>query len=214
MSPEVTLSELEARNVLLQMPHVSRETLRRLEAYAEFLRHWQKTTNLVAPSTLEQIWSRHILDSAQLLEILPDARHWLDIGSGGGLPGLVLACQLRDCDGSMDLVESNGKKASFLRYVVTQLDLPARVHAGRIEQVLPSLTRPDVVTARALAPLNELIAYSKQLLISGAIGLFPKGRDTEAELTDAGRSWQFSYQLHASRTDPKASIIEVTGLLG
>jgi 16S rRNA (guanine527-N7)-methyltransferase len=212
MLRDMILEESQARDALLQMPHVSRETIRSLEVYVELLRHWQRTTNLVAPSTLGQIWSRHILDSAQLSKILPNARHWLDIGSGGGLPGLVLACQLRECGGSIDLVESNGKKAGFLRHVITKLDLPARVHAGRIEEVLPGLIQPDVVTARALAPLDDLIGYTKLLLKSGTMGLFPKGQDTEAELTEALRNWQFSYQLYVSQTDPRARIIQVIAL--
>lgn len=191
---------------------VSRETLDRLQSYCELLVHWQKKTNLVAPSTLAGLWTRHILDSAQLLQLAPDARTWLDLGSGGGLPGLVLACQLVESGGTIDLVESNGKKAAFLRHVVVTLQLPARVHADRLENVLPGLQRPDVVTARALASLDDLIDFSKQLLKSGATGLFPKGRDHEVELTEALRRWHFSYRMHASRTDPEARIIEIRSL--
>ena len=191
---------------------VSRETLERLRAYSELLTHWQKTTNLVAPSTIAHLWTRHILDSAQLLTLAPQARTWLDLGSGGGMPGLVLACQLAEIGGSIDLVESNSKKAAFLRHVAVTLQLPARVHAERIEAALPRLPKPDVVTARALAPLSDLIGFSKQLLKSGTTGLFPKGRDHAAELTEAGEHWHFSYRLHASRTDPGARIIEITAL--
>lgn len=211
MSPE-TVSEQHAKADLVDRHGVSRETLARLETYVDHLRHWQKTTNLVAPSTLSQIWSRHILDSAQLLSLVPDARTWLDLGSGGGLPGLVLACQLKELGGSVDLVESNSKKAAFLRHVVTSLSLPARVHSGRIETVMPSLPKFDVVTARALATLSDLLGYTNELLKSGTIGLFPKGRDYAAELTEAGKRWHFSYELHASRTEPEARIIRITAL--
>ncbi len=126
-----------AKAALCENYGVSRETLMLLESYVEHLQHWQKTTNLVAPSTLSQIWSRHIVDCAQLLALQPQARHWLDLGSGGGLPGLVLACQLKELGGSVDLIESNSKKAAFLRHVATSLNLPARVHAERIETATP-----------------------------------------------------------------------------
>lgn len=204
--------EAAAKAILVQDGGVSRETLARLEAYVAHLVHWQKTTNLVAPSTLATLWTRHILDSVQLLALAPQAKNWLDLGSGGGLPGLVIACHLAETGGTIDLVESNSKKAAFLRHVATSLHLPARVHAERIETALPKLPKPDVATARALAPLHELIGYSKQLLKSGTIGLFPKGREHEAELTEAARHWHFSYQLHASRTEPGARIIEITAL--
>jgi len=211
MSPEGA-SERASKEALIADFGVSCETMKGLEAYVALLTHWQKTTNLVAPSTLGQIWSRHILDSAQLFALAPNARAWIDLGSGGGLPGLVLACQLKEVGGTIDLVESNSKKAAFLRHVATQLALPARVHSDRIETVLPKLAPPDIVTARALAPLTELIGYAKQLLKSGATGLFPKGREYAAELTEAGRHWHLSHELHASRTEPEARIIRITGL--
>ncbi|MCA3598832.1 MAG: 16S rRNA (guanine(527)-N(7))-methyltransferase RsmG [Methylobacterium sp.] len=211
MSPDHA-GERAAKDALTTDFGVSRETLKRLEAYVALLTQWQETTNLVAPSTIGQIWSRHILDSAQLFALAPNARTWIDLGSGGGLPGLVLACQLKEVGGSIDLVESNTRKAAFLRHVATQLALPAQVHGDRIEAVLPRLATPDIVTARALAPLAKLIGHSKQLLKSGAIGLFPKGREYAAELTDAGKHWHFSHELHASRTEPEARIIRITGL--
>lgn len=205
-------SHVAAKAALSEIYGVSRETLMLLESYVEHLQHWQKTTNLVAPSTLSQIWSRHIVDCAQLQALQPKARLWLDLGSGGGLPGLVLACQLKELGGSVDLVESNSKKAAFLRHVATSLNLPARIHAERVEIAVPRLARPDVVTARALASLTELVGYTKELLKSGVTGLFPKGRDHAAELTEAGKHWHFSYQLHASRTEPEARIIQITAL--
>lgn len=189
---------------------VSRETFERLEAYVALLMQWQSHINLIAPSTIPEIWTRHIQDSVQLHRLKPEARLWVDLGSGGGLPGLVLASILAETPGSaIHLVESNGKKASFLRHVVTELQLPAIVHSGRIEDTIPALPTPDVVTARALASLADLIGYSNLLLKSGALGLFPKGRDAGEELTEAQKSWHFTYALHESTTDAAAKIIEL-----
>lgn len=189
---------------------VSRETLGRLEAYAELLLQWQQRINLISPSTIPELWSRHILDSAQLVRLKPDARCWVDLGSGGGLPGLVIACFLAESvEGRIHLVESNGKKAAFLRHVATTLCLPAEIHVQRIEAAIPLLPQPEIVTARALATLDELIGYSNLLLKRGALGLFPKGRDVDDELTAAQRNWHFSYTLHRSVTDSAARIVEI-----
>lgn len=208
MSPEPDAAVMDALAGL----GVSRETQGLLRTYVDQLSHWQRTTNLVAPSTLREIWTRHILDSAQLLEFASPGQTWLDLGSGGGLPGLVLACQFKPMGGAIHLVESNAKKAAFLRHVTTVLAVPARIHLSRIEQALPGMPPPDVVTARALAPLTQLIGYTKELLKSGTVGLFPKGKDHKAELTEARKDWHFSYELHASRTDPEARIIRVSSL--
>ncbi|OYU47988.1 MAG: 16S rRNA (guanine(527)-N(7))-methyltransferase RsmG [Rhizobiales bacterium PAR1] len=189
---------------------VSRETFERLEAYVALLLQWQGHINLIAPSTIPEIWTRHIQDSVQLHRLKPEARLWVDLGSGGGLPGLVLASILVETPGSaIHLVESNGKKASFLRHVATELQLPAIVHSQRIEDAIPALPTPDVVTARALSSLTDLIGYSNLLLKSGAVGLFPKGRDAGEELTEAQKSWHFTYALHESTTDAAAKIVEL-----
>lgn len=207
-------AESRARAEFQALPGVSCETSERIEAYITYLQRWQRRMNLVAPSTLDHVWSRHIMDSAQLFSLHPEARRWLDLGSGAGLPGIVLACLLRGGMGQIDLVESNRRKAAFLRHVVEALDLPVRIHAARIEVVLGDLPMPEIVTARALAPLAELFGYTKELLKNGVIGLFPKGRDHETELTEAGRHWQFSYALHHSRTERDARIIEITAFHG
>ncbi|MCZ8184942.1 MAG: 16S rRNA (guanine(527)-N(7))-methyltransferase RsmG [Beijerinckiaceae bacterium] len=189
---------------------VSRETRERLDAYVTLLREWQTRINLVSPATLDQIWDRHIADSLQLHALKPEALRWADMGSGGGLPGIVIACALAGRSGAqVHLIESNHKKAAFLRAVAVALDLPASIHAMRIEDAVPLLPAVDVVTARALAPLRDLIGYGNLLLKKGATGLFPKGRDYQSELTDALQSWQFSYQLHDSITEPASRIIEV-----
>ncbi len=209
MSPEGRGHGVEARSQLARLG-VSRETLSDLERYVAFLRQWQSRINLISPNTLSEIWDRHIVDSAQVFALRPKAEVWLDLGSGGGLPGIVIAILVKNRGtGRVHLVESNQKKAAFLRYVVQELGLPAVVHALRIEDCLPHVEQPEVVTARALAPLDRLLDYSNLLLKNGAVGLFPKGRDHQEELTEALRNWQFSYSLHPSVTDPKARIIEV-----
>src|SRR6266853_3582408 len=138
---------------------VSRETLERLDRFVALLLTWQRTTNLIAPSTVLNLWTRHIADSLQLLSFVPDARIWVDLGAGGGFPGLVIACALADRPGAhVYLVESNHKKAAFLREAQRLTTAPATVHATRSEEFVASFEgRADVVTARALAPLKPLL---------------------------------------------------------
>ena len=137
---------------------VSRETFAGLEAFEAMFRTWAKRINLVAPSTFDDLWNRHILDSAQLASLAPNALRWLDLGSGGGFPGLVLAFLLKEKPGAqIDLIESNRKKAGFLQAAVGQFSLPARVHARRIDEEIKGLEQPEIVTARALAPLSALL---------------------------------------------------------
>lgn len=202
------------REKLIAEGYVSRETCDRIAAYLDIVRLWQPKTNLVAPSTLGEVWSRHVLDSAQLLMLQPNARCWVDFGSGGGFPGLVIACAMPERQGQVHLVESNQKKAAFLRHVCVTLDLPATIHADRAERIAATLPDIEVTTARALATLDTLLGYSSSLLKTGAIGLFPKGRDHVAELTDARRHWHFSYQLHPSMTEQGAAIVEITQFAG
>jgi 16S rRNA (guanine527-N7)-methyltransferase len=191
--------------------NVSRETWERLEQFVELLLKWQNSTNLVASSTLPRVWTRHIADSLQLLALAPDARTWIDLGAGAGFPGLVIACALAKIPGAeVHLVESNQKKASFLREAARSLSLPAIVHAQRIEDfVVESGQSFDVVTARALAPLDRLIGYAIPLLKTGAVGLFPKGQDVGAELTQAAKSWSIEAELVPSKTDPHGRIVVV-----
>ena len=200
-----------ARAVALIGDLVSRETWARLDGLVALLLKWQDTTNLVAPSTLAEIWTRHVADSLQLLTVVPDARAWADLGSGGGFPGLVVACAMADHRGGrIDLVESNQKKSAFLREASRILGVPAIVHARRIEDFVSTTVQSfDVVTARALAPLDKLIGYASPLLKTGAIGLFPKGQDVEVELTAASKSWTIEADLVPSATDPQARIVIV-----
>jgi len=209
--PVPDLAHDRARAVALIGDLVSRETWTRLDGLVALLLKWQDTTNLVAPSTLGEIWTRHIADSLQLLTIAPNARAWIDLGSGGGFPGLVVACAMADHPGArIDLVESNQKKSAFLREVIRILGVPAIVHARRIEDFVAATVQSfDVVSARALAPLEKLIAYASPLLKTGTVGLFPKGQDVEAELTAASKSWTIEADLAPSVTDPQARIVIV-----
>jgi 16S rRNA (guanine527-N7)-methyltransferase len=198
----------------LALTPVSRETLKCLEEFVEALFVWQRRTNLVANSTLSEVWTRHISDSLQLLPLAPDARVFADLGSGAGFPGLVIACALKGQDGALvHLVESTGKKANFLREVIRITGAPAVVHQERIENfAAKSSEEIDAVTARALAPLPQLLELSAPLLKSGVLGLFPKGQDVEAELTSAAKSWSLRYDLAPSVTNPAAKIVIVREL--
>ncbi|MBZ9724973.1 16S rRNA (guanine(527)-N(7))-methyltransferase RsmG [Mesorhizobium sp. CO1-1-11] len=192
---------------------VSRETFDRLVAFEAMFQKWNRSINLVAQSTSGDVWQRHILDSAQLAGIEPDAMHWVDIGSGGGFPGLVMAFLLGDRPGaSIDLVESNRKKASFLQTVVGQFSLPARVVARRIEDSHVLVLKPEIVTARALAPLSVLLDLSAPWLTSGARALFHKGRDYRAEVQESVNRWTFDLVEHPSVTDASGVILELSNV--
>ena len=210
-SDRLDLARDRAQAFALNQDSVSRETWTRLEGLVEHLLRWQQHTNLIADSTLPHIWTRHIADSIQLLDLAPEAKVWVDLGAGAGFPGLVIACALADTPAAdVHLVESKQKKASFLRECVAALDLPAIVHAQRIEDFTRTNKQAfDVVTARALAPLDKLLGYANPLLKRGGIGLFPKGQDVVAELTTASKSWTIDADLVPSKTDPHARIVRV-----
>ena len=193
---------------------VSRETEKRLDMFVELLLLWQQKQNLVAPSTLPRLWTRHIADSLQLLDLAPDARVWVDFGSGGGFPGLVIACALADKAGSMvHLIESNGKKATFLREAVRITGAPALVHQERVEKFAENCAEPvDVVTARVLASLKILCDQAFPLIDRGALGLFPKGQDVDAELTAAAKYWTLEAEQVPSKTSREGSIVVIHGL--
>ncbi len=181
---------------------VSHETADRLDRYIALLREWQAKTNLVAPSTLPQLWTRHIADSLQLVDLAPSARRWADLGSGGGFPGVVLACALAETpDARIHLVERIAKKAAFLREAIRCTASPGMVHLADIGDNVDRITGPvDCVTARALAPLHQLIGFAEPLMRNGAKALFLKGQDVEAELTEATKYWNIQPKLHRSRT--------------
>jgi 16S rRNA (guanine527-N7)-methyltransferase len=198
----------------LLLTPVSRETQERLEKFVALLLFWQDKFNLVANSTLPLIWTRHISDSLQLLDHAPDAKVWVDYGSGAGFPGIPIACALADRPGAqVHLVESVGKKANFLREVVAQTGIPATVHQMRAENFGDSYgDKVDVVTARALSPLKTLCDQTFPLIKRGAVGLFNKGQDVDAELTEAAKYWTIEAQKLPSKTSPQGCILKVTGL--
>ena len=197
---------------VLAQQNVSRETISRLDAFVELLVAWQAKTNLIADSTVSKLWTRHIADSLQLLKLAPKARIWVDIGSGGGFPGLVIACAIEP-PAMVHLVESNMKKAAFLREAVRITDAPATVHAERIEDFLKHFQAiPDVVTARALAPLAKLLGYVAPLVEKGAQALLLKGQDVADELTEASKYWKIVAKLVPSQTDADSRIVVIRGL--
>jgi 16S rRNA (guanine527-N7)-methyltransferase len=195
----------------LALTPVSRETEARLDRYVDLLREWQAKTNLVAPSTLPSLWTRHISDSLQLLAFAPSAKIWTDFGSGGGFPGVVLACALAEAPGAMiHLVERNAKKAAFLREALRVTNAPGTVHLADIGDSVDRLPgRVDCVTARAVAPLHQLIGFAEPLVKQGAKALFLKGQDVEAELTEATKYWNIKPNLHSSRTGGHGWIVEL-----
>ncbi len=194
---------------------VSRETLLRLQVYADLLAKWTRVINLVSRASLGDLWRRHMLDSAQLAPLLPEApkgrpRVIVDLGSGAGFPGLVLAIL---GTGELHLVESDRRKAAFLREVVRETGCPAEIHDARIEELAPIPT--DVVTARACAPLADLLAYAYKfpgLAAARPCCLFPKGQRVDEELTEARKRWKMTAEPFPSRTDPSGTILRI-GLL-
>jgi 16S rRNA (guanine527-N7)-methyltransferase len=187
------------------------ETVARLDRYVGLLLEWQAKTNLVAPSTLPNLWTRHVSDSLQLLGLAPAAKIWLDLGSGGGFPGVVLACALAETPGAnVHLVERNTKKAAFLREAVRITSAAATVHLAGIGDIVDRIGgRVDCVTARALAPLHQLVGFAEPFVSSGAKALFLKGQDVEAELTEATKYWNIQPRLHSSRTGGNGWIVEL-----
>jgi len=199
------------RVAALALTPVSRETEARLDRYVALLLEWQAKTNLVAPSTLPNLWTRHISDSLQLLSLAPSAKTWVDFGSGGGFPGVVLACALADTPrATVHLVERIAKKAAFLREAIRVTGAPGTVHPADIGDIVDRLAGSvDCVTARAVAPLHQLIGFAEPLVQQGAKALFLKGQDVEAELTEATKYWKIEPRLHSSRTGGHGWIVEL-----
>lgn len=193
---------------------VPRETIHSLARYEELLSHWQKSTNLIAPSTLPQLWSRHFADSAQLLTLAQNARLWLDLGSGAGFPGMVVALLGAGRPGfRVHLVETSRKKCAFLAEVARATQAPVEIHAMRIEDLAETADRlaPDVVSARALAPLPRLFELASPFFGPGTRGLFLKGREASTEIEAARAAWDFAVRQHPSLT-ADSHILEVTAL--
>lgn len=192
---------------------VSRETLARLQTYVELLKKWNPRINLVSAPTLDEVWSRHILDSAQLLAHAPKAaRSWVDLGSGGGFPGAVVAILAKELRPklSVTLVEADQRKAAFLRAVARETSVPMHIVAKRIEDVAPGSA--DVVSARALAPLPDLLTYASRHLAHGGVALLPKGANADREIVAAQAVWRFTCEALPSKTDPEAVILKIGGI--
>jgi 16S rRNA (guanine527-N7)-methyltransferase len=203
------MREAQAKAHLAQ--HVSRETMEDFEKIGQALHQWSKRFNLVAPSTLDEYWSRHVLDSWQLYDLAPKQTgnlplHWLDLGSGAGFPGMILAVLLKDCPGAqLTLIESNGKKCSFLRHCARITQAPALVCQARIEAA-PAQTA-GVITARALADLSKLLDLSCRFANEQTTFLFSKGKNAKQELTTARGKWDIEADLLPSITDEHAHIL-------
>ena len=190
--------------------NVSRGTLDRLESYSRLLTQWQAKINLVAPGTLTEVWHRHFADSAQLVRFAPPlAETWLDLGSGAGFPGLVVATLLAE-EGKcrVTLCESDTRKAAFLADVKRKLGLAVDIIPARIEtdSTHGTVGRVDVVSARALAPLQRLVPLAAPFFHEQTVGLFPKGREADKEIAEAAMSWQFEAELVPSLTDREGRI--------
>lgn len=198
--------------VFAALTGVSRETLDRLKAYVGFLGEWNLRHNLVSRESIAHVWQRHVLDSAQLLPLIPvEAKSLVDLGSGAGFPGLVLAALLREREGfRVVLYESIAKKCVFLKEAATRMDVTVEIRNRRIEAAQHEVF--DVVTARACAPLPQLLVYAQHFQGRHTVNLFLKGQSVEDELTEAHKSWRMKVIKHPSRTDPSATILEIREL--
>lgn len=181
-----------------------------LVRFQELLAEWNEVMNLVGPLTIATYWTRHALDSAQLIPLAPEATTWADLGAGAGLPGVVLAILLKGRAGAkVHLVESMAKRCRFLEVVAKDLDLPVQIHNARAEDLK---LKVDIVTARACAPMTKLLGFAEPYLRNGATGLFLKGQEVETELTEARKAWTFDSQLRTSQSDPRGRIVQVKRL--
>jgi 16S rRNA (guanine527-N7)-methyltransferase len=209
-APRVMIGS-ENREAALRLVPVSRETLARLDIYVALLAKWRVTINLISDATFPEVWTRHIADSAQILAFAPDARVWVDMGSGAGLPGLVIAMQLAEQPGAaVHLIESDSRKAAFLREAARATGAPAHIHNLRIEKAAKEIAAPvDAVTARALAPLPRLLSFAKIWLEQGATGVFPRGRSEDGKAEIFSDYQKCEVDFPRSRIDPASRIAVV-----
>ena len=208
------MSKIKFESLRAILPDVSRETFERLLAFETIFRDWSSRMNLASASSLEHLWDRHILDSAQLAALAPMRGIWLDAGSGGGFPGVVLAVLMDEqgAAGQVHLVESIGKKASFLKAALEGTGSCGTVHLMRVESAGALNLDVETVTARALAPLPELLKLTFPWLKTGAKGLFHKGRRHREEIAAARGGWRFDLLEHQSRTDADSVILEISNV--
>jgi 16S rRNA (guanine527-N7)-methyltransferase len=199
------------RRTALRLVPVSRETEERLAAFVDLLDRWRRKINLIADSTFPSVWTRHIADSAQLIALAPDARRWLDMGSGAGFPGLVIAIQLADVPGAMvHCIESDGRKCAFLREAARATGAAAQIHPMRVEAIAPeSLGAVDAVTARAFAPLPLTLKLAKPWMERGAIAVFPRGESARDQIATLPEAWAHAIETLPSVVNPKAAILRI-----
>lgn len=186
------------------------EALNKLALYRKILTQWQSKTNLVAPSTLEFFWERHVADSLQILALYPDVKYWTDIGSGGGFPGMVLAIMLgQQGEGNVNMVESIQKKCSFLRKVANETDAAAKIYVSRIESCTKQFTEAEAISARALASLDKLLELTEGHIVGPRFGIFHKGRDYRREIEECNGKWAFDLVVQNSKIDAESVILEI-----
>ena len=198
-----------SRAAFAEQTDVSRETLERLDVYAKLLRKWTSKINLVAASTLDDLWMRHFLDSAQVFELAKTRGQWVDLGSGGGFPGVVVALLSaeKSPETTITLVEADQRKAAFLRSVLRETGITGHVIAERIEETDP--LQANVLSARALAPLQDLLEFCERHRAKDGCALFLKGKKADAEIAQALERWRFDCETHASKTDEDAVILKI-----
>ncbi|MCI2394673.1 16S rRNA (guanine(527)-N(7))-methyltransferase RsmG [Aliiroseovarius sediminis] len=192
---------------------VSRETMERLERYAQLLKKWNPAINLVAPSTIDALWSRHFLDSIQIFSLAPEkVTKWCDMGTGGGFPGLIIAILAKESDPERQTVciESDLRKATFLRTVARETGVNAMILSKRIEGAEPQ--EADIVSARALAPLKDLLGYADRHLSPQGHCIFLKGENYRSEVEEALETWQFALDTYPSKTNPDAVVLKIGDL--
>ncbi|WP_019223050.1 16S rRNA (guanine(527)-N(7))-methyltransferase RsmG [Bartonella rattaustraliani] len=206
------LSKEKKYQVLLEIvPSVSRETMEDLIQFESLIVQWNMHINLISAATIPVLWTRHILDSVQLYPLYNHLSHWCDLGSGGGFPAIVLAILMKEKKtGHIDLVESNGKKVAFLRTVIAQLNLSATVYHCRIEDVYKKIAKPEIITARGLASLDDLLRLIFPLLTEKTKALLQKGRDYATEIKNASANWHFDLLKHKSKIDENSVILEIS----
>jgi 16S rRNA (guanine527-N7)-methyltransferase len=208
-----TLAERLAddRQTALRLVPVSRETEKRLSAFVDLLGRWQKAINLVSESSLTSVWTRHIADSAQLIGLVPGVKRCIDLGSGAGFPGIVIAIQLAGIPGAaVHCIETDRRKCAFLREAARVTGAPATIHPVRVETIDPEmLGAVDAVTARAIAPLRHTLELAKVWLELGAIGIFPRGRSVDDQLEALPAALPYAIESVPSVVDPKSAILRI-----
>ena len=199
------------RRAALRLVPVSRETEERLATFVEVLDRWRHKTNLISNSTFPSVWTRHIADSAQLVALAPNPKRWLDMGSGAGFPGLVIAIQLADVPGAIvHCIESDGRKCAFLREAARATGAAAQIHPVRVEAIDPkSLGTVDAVTARAFAPLPLTLKLARPWMARGAIGVFPRGESAKDQIAASPEAWTHAIETLQSVVNPKAAILRI-----